>query len=647
MGFAEHGLGDMKTERGTPQWWLARMSAFESLRDEECGDAWEAAEERYRQRQNPGWTYKNRNFQVRTVRPPRVYAMVHAADAALLYNAPRFFATPTSDDYQSLASMCEPLVNGMWKRFVADEELTAVVRDTVKYGRGWAIIGYEDDYAKAAKARARRRKEARAAQADPTFHVLPPEDLGDVAPQAPKGEDNPVEPQTYERDARSLFQKPSLRRVSPWDVYFDPDAPVPEKMRWCARRVVAEIDAVKEWFKDVPGIEDLKPTLMLDGRRGAKDDSRYGQRQGILKRGLSKLNQAFASMLGGPRNATSDYHYVELFEIHVADNEGKWGRKIVANGFEGFLEEEPLLYDFGCPMISLAWNADHETLFTTSDVEQVMTQIIEEERLRTRLHDFMIRRADQPTLIDKRLLGNGNNLEILTNARIGSYAVVEGLTNNQPLQTAVAELPKRWELGETLAYLERLDREFSEATGLGPSQNLRAMKSDTSAAEAQNVNNASRARLSDKQKAVERFCIKSGYGLLGLAAQFFEAEQVATLFDKENVARWRTEDISAGDIQDGLHIFVEKGSMTPQSDERRAAFYQWVLQIWQDPVLGQKFDGDEAIKRWAEMFGVPDLDRLMLDGVDVDELRAQLMARELMGGGGAAQPAGAAEGAVA
>lgn len=649
MVFSRHGLAKEAEERGSPQWWLARMSAFESLREEECGEQWQASEERYRKRAAPGWSYRNKAFQVKVVQPPRVYAMVHAADAALLYNAPRFFASPTSAEYQPLAAICEPLLNGMWRRYVADEELTAVVRDTVKYGRGWAILGYEADQAQEAKARAKRRKEAREAQADPTFQVLPPEDLGAVGPEAPQGETNEAEPTTYERDSRSLMRKPSLRRVSPWDVYFDPDANVPEKMRWCARRIVAELEAVKKQFAHVEGIEDLQATLMLDGRRGLSDDTRYGQRQGILKRGWSKLNKAFASLIPGGRTGVNEYHYVEMFEIHIPDDNGKWGRKLIANGFDRFLEDDDFLYDFGCPLLSLSWNADHETMFTTSDVEQVMTQIIEEERLRTRLHDFMVRRADQPTLIDKRLLGGGNTLEILTNAKVGAYAVVEGLTNNQPLQTAVAELPKRWELGETLAYLDRLDREFSEATGLGPSQNLRAMKSDTSAAEAQNVNQASQARLSDKQKAVERFCVKAGYGLLGLGAQYFEAEQVATFLGKEDVARWRVQDISAGDIQDGLHIFVEKGSMTPQSDEKRAAFYQWVLQQWEHPVIGQKFDGDEALKRWSEMFGVPDLDRLMLENVDVDQLRAQMMAFNLAGGapGAPAGPPGALEGAVA
>lgn len=636
-----NGFGRIDGERGSAPWWLGLLSGFEALRSDEVGEVWEAAEQRYRQRGSRGWGYKNGQFTLKTVRPPRVYSMVHSADASLLYSTPKFFSRPTSEQYADLSSVAEDLVNGMWQRYVADNELQMIVRDAVKYGRGWGIVGYEDDYSKAKKARARRRREALQAQADPMFRILPTEAVVNPIGGEPPRVENELEPTTYERDERALWKKPSFRRVSPWDVFFDPDAPVPEKMRWCARRIVADVESVRNdpRFAKAKGIENLQPTLALDGRGVSK--TRYGQRTGILSRGISALSKAFTSLLG-QGVAQNDYTYVELFEVHYADEDGKWGIKYVANGFPEFLYESDELYDIGCPLSSLAWNGDGDTLFTTSDVEQVMTQILEEENLRTRLHYFMLRRADQPTLLDKRMFGgSAGNLEMLTNPKVGSYALVEGLPSGQPLQTGVAELPKKWELGETLAYLERLEKEFADATGLGPSQRLQAMKSDTSAAEANNVNQASTDRLSDKQRHVNRFYVDIAYKLLGLGAQFLEAEELAALLSDEQVARWRATTISAGDIQDGLHLYIEKGSTAAPSEERRASFYQLAMQLWQDPVLGQKFDGDEILDRLARMSGVPDLDRIMVEGVDVDELRNQMMMQSMMGAAPSG-PAGAA-----
>lgn len=641
----EGGFGKQHGERGMPEWWLSLLTAFEALRDEECGEIWRAAEDRYRQRANRAWRFKNHDYSLRMVRPPRVYSMVHAADANLLYNRAKFFARPTSEAYQRLAGVAEPLANGIWQRYVADEELRLCVRDCVKYGRMWAEVGYEDDHAKAAKARARRRREAQRAQANPLAGTLRPQDLGVPTGVAPRGEANQPEAPTFENDLRALWKKPSFRRRSPWDVFFDPDATVWQKMRWCAVRILADADSVKAQFKNVPGIKDLQPTLVLDGRSGKlSTGTKYGQRQGILSRSVSALSKSFAQMLG-PGERQDAYAYVELFSVHVMNEDGRWGRKIVANGFDGFLEDKDELYDIGCPLITGAWNGDGDTLFSTSDVEQVMGQIVEEEQLRTRLHQFMLRRANQPTLIDKRLVGGVNNIDVLSHPTLGAYALVEGRTDGQPLQTGIAELPKRWELGETMAYLNHLNDEFAQASGLGPAQRLQAMKSDTSAQEASQMNRAAMARLSDKQGAVEQFCVQGAKHLLGLAAQYFEAEQLSVFLGANDTAAWLGEDISAGDIQDGLHIYVEKGSMSPQSDEQRAAFYSQMLSLWRDPVLGQKVDGDVVLERLAEINSIPDLDRLLMADVDVDDLRKQQIQMALMGAGG--KPPPAAEGGAA
>ena len=639
----EGGFGQQRGTRGSPEWWLNLMTAFEALRDEECGEVWRAAEDRYRQRANRAWRFKNNEYTLKVVRPPRVYSMVHAADANLLYNRAKFFARPTSEEYIQLAGVAEPLANGMWQRYVADEELRLCVRDCVKYGRMWARVGYEDDYAKAAKARAKRRRTAARSQSNPLAGVLRPNDLGVPTGPAPRGEENAVERQTYENDLRALWKKPSFRREGAWDVFFDPDATVAQKMRWCGVRILADVESVKAdpRFKNIEGIDKLQPTLRLDGRSGKMSSStKYGQRQGVLSRTMSAMTKAFTSYMT-PGTAQEAYQYCELFELYVLNDDGKWGRKLVANGFDKFLADEDELYDIGCPLITGAWNGDGDTLFTTSDVEQVMTQVVEEEQLRTRLHQFMLRRANQPTLLDKKMFGTVNNIDLLSHPVLGMYALVEGNINGQPLQSGVAQLPKAWELGETMAYLGMIDKEFAQAAGLGPAQRLEAMKSDTSAAEAQNVNQASVARLSDKQATVERFCVEGVGKILGLGAQFFEAEQLAVFLGQDEVATWLDQSISAGDIQDGLHLYVEKGSMTPQSDQSRAQFYVEMLGLWKDPVLGQKIDGDEVLERLAQLRSIPDLDRLMLPNVDVDELRTQIMQMALMQGGAKSGPGAA------
>ena len=81
--------------------------------------------------------------------------------------------------------------------------------------------------------------------------------------------------------------------------------------------------------------------------------------------------------------------------------------------------------------------------------------------------------------------------------------------------------------------------------------------------------------------------------------------------------------------------------MTPQSDQSRAQFYVEMLGLWKDPVLGQKIDGDEVLERLAQLRSIPDLDRLMLPNVDVDELRTQMMQMALMQGGAKSGPGAA------
>lgn len=589
------------------QRWLKRIRSAERDRDAEMAKVWRFIDRRYTSRNDSAVWFTDAGITLKQPRPPRIYSIVHAIEASLFYQHPKYFCKQKAVKYEKLARLMEPLAQTLWREAVPEDELQWAIRATTKRGRSWMLLGYDSDFEAEARDRRAREEVAEGEQADVFAETLSARDMMSTA-ATPETEEageaeNEVEPANYELDARVARRRMCARFVSNWDVVHDPAARCFPEVGWIARRLDLQLEVVKA-DKSLKNTEGLMPDGVI---------KRKGVGRSKNSSPAFKVNTPDKGVDMGAQNAeNSTVRMWELF-YRVVDPktmEVTWDMVLLSE--QGKLHRyEVAPYWFGCPYETLSWNHDGETMFTTSDIEQLLPIIVEEGDLREKMYRFFLRRCKDPVLMTKAILGDAAQIRQMEVGGVGAVVGVNEPPNNQPLQAHIAVIPKSYELGDIMAHIAVLDREIQATTGLGANQQAQAMKSDTSAYEAKNVEMHAEARTIDKQKALESFCSRLMLKLLVLAAQYYDAERVSESASDEVAAQWRMLKFSPGDVQDGLHVFVEKGSMRPQSDEQRAATYGQLLQLKRDPIFGPCLNGEPLLKRFFESNDIPEGSELL------------------------------------
>lgn len=553
----------------------------------------------------------------RNVRPPRMYSLIQGMQAMLFHRRPKFFVKPYAGRLEKMAQDFERLLGVMWPRFVSDKELRWQINDTAKHGRSWGLLGFEFDDDEERARSAERRRVARMLKESSVAQIAPVESLAStVEPVVPPAE-NPVEPETWSGDARDRVRKPSFRRLPTDDVTYDPDARTYHDLRWVDLRSYIPLDALKAdpFFK---GADTIRVFCKMERGRWKP---------------VTETPAEYPQIAGGQMSSDS-YKYVEHHYTAVKRPGGEWDVLQYCRGQDGFGRVQKAPYWFGNPFVTLAWNDDGDSMDVVSDAELLLPGVVEEASLRTRLKDHWSRKPNDCLMVDEAVFNNSSNRSAIDVQRVASFLPVRRPSEQAqtPLSNYVFPIPRNAAINEAYQHLQLLNQDFEAVTGLGPNQQLRAMKSETSSFEAQEVARNAKARGIEKQEAVEDYCAQVGHRLLMLAAQFFDAERVAEYVSGEAVSRWKTYEFNPGDVQDGLGVTVERGSMRPQSDERRAQVLNSLMQAGLgNPAFAATLNLSEILNRSLEIEGILDGSALVNQGVDFGQMVMAMMQMQLAG----------------
>jgi len=625
---------DHEATEENPKWWCSLIDAARSRRSETAGLR-TAIEEAYTGRRGSGRSLEFGGVEITQrgtaamtkVRPPRLYALAHGMEAMLFHRRPKFFVRAYTGRLEKRAQDLERLVNTMWPRFVGDKELRWIIRDTIKTGRGWGLLGFDFNEDEERSRFNERRRVARQVNESVLAQTGPTEELAaTVEPLVPPAE-NPVEEENWAGDSRDRLRRPSFRRLPPGDVTYDPDARTMYDARWIDFRTYTDLASLKAdpFFK---GAEKVVPTKQMK-------DGKWGD--------VTKNNHVIQSPAeyegGGNRGGMNHecYQYVEMHYTAVKRPGGTWDVMVYARDQEEFGRKLKAPYWSGCPFISLSWNDDGDSLESISDAERLLPGIVEEAGLRSRLKDHWNRKPNDVVAVDDRIFNNTSNKTAIEVQRTCAFIPVKVPTetsNPQALGNYFFPIPRNATIAEIYQHLQLIASDYEATTGLGPNQRLQALKSETSSFEAQEIARTARSRGIEKQEAVEDFCALLGHRLLMLAAQFFDAERAAEFVSGDAVQRWKTYEFSPGDVQDNLGVEVERGSMRPQSSDQRE---QWLSSLMQlalsNPAFAAKLNLEEIFNRIAEERGILDGSTLMNANVDLGQMVMAMMQMQLAGAG--------------
>jgi len=615
----ENGRGTVKKsrDRGDPTWVQDLVNYYERRLRKHL-HWWDAVDDEYDLQKNES---SGDTSIIDEVRPGRVYNLVHTIESMAFNRRPKIFMRGWNAKVQEdWIPVMEEVLNAEWyDEPTLPREVRLCVRDCAKYGWGIMLTTYDAEFEERVAT-----FEEQVATADPEAVESPLMDSasaaaeGDMAAEIAEMTPSEEEIGTFEQDARVVFDSINSRRVDPRLFMIDPDATCIEDAKWVGRKIISDLEAVREFFSDHPRAAELSGTDRADIDYPASR---------------------------GKRDENSPYEYVTLYEVWERQNGGSWQYRLTPKGHDFHLKTDTDIFHAGQPFQLLRWNETGDEIFAQSDIRPAWTLIKLECLLLTKVADGYTREHEDTYLFDKQAGLSEEELNAVNDPGVAKYVPVTNVGSRR-LSDIIHKLPKDPKSPEVLQLLSIVERELQVATGLGPNQFGQALRSGTSASESMEVAGFARARGGHKTGAVEEFVAAIATFRLGLMVQFYEAERVARIAGADAASEWveiKRKLDHKGEIQRGMRARVEQGSLKPENDEMRLQqLYSLLQTVSSNPALMITVNTNAILEDIATHMGhhrkskyVSSADQQKV----ADAQAAMMMMQNGMGGGGSAPKA--------
>lgn len=467
------------------------------------------------------------------VAPNMVFSTVNVIVPSIAINYPKIVVTARSPQFDDAASAVEAAANYYWRRSNVQDEFRAIVKDFSIIGHGWAkttwvyetreqewdIQAYQTEVQQLLMERDQAREQALAAGMVDDF----PDDVA-IIKSMPK------------KQTVVVRDEPTVERLSPFDVYVDPDSTRLQNARWIAQRMFIPLEVARErkdW--NAKARKDLQPAAMSEAKKDIE-----------------------VMYDGEERSAEADFvvvwEYYDLINHTVCT---------FAEGCEDYLAKpETIPMPFEHPFEMVCNYQVPEKLFPIGDVEAVMplqmelamtrTQMISDRKRYRRMY---MARPDEigPNGMDA-ILGSDDQVIIEVEsdrdfADIFAPVATTGLPPEFYNQTAMI-----------------LD-DINLVSGVTEYQRGSVAEVRRTATEASMIQDMSNARSADKLAIIERAIGRIADRVVKLAQEFLEGEQVARVVGPDGAADWVQFDRET--IQGEYDFEVEAGSTQPQNETFR------------------------------------------------------------------------------
>lgn len=468
------------------------------------------------------------------IAPNMVFSTVNVIVPSVAVNYPKITVTARKPHDEMRASVVEAATNYNWRHFDVHDEFRQATKDFVIIGHGWlktiwSFVQSERDWTPEtfqaeAQARLMERQQAiaQAAQAGISESEFPSEE--DVLASIP-------EMQPYIKEDQPLVQ-----RVSPFDMYVDPDATTLKDARWIAHRMYIPIEVARkkeEWSRSAR--ERIKPTGMSEAKKNT-DITYDGEQRG------------------------SETEFAVVWEFYDLVNNKV---STFADGCDSFLVKPAMVpYAFPHPFIFIQNYEVPDKFYPLGDVEVVLplqmelaltrTQMINDRKRFRRM--YMYREAE---------IGEDGVNAILS----GDDNVMINVQGDRPFAELLAPVATTGFTPEAYNQTAMILDDVNLATGVTEYQRGAMSEIRRTATEANMIQDGANARAADKLALIERGISKVASNMVALAQQFLTTDQVAKIVGEDGAVAWVP--YSRDDIVGEFDFEVEAGSTQPQNESFR------------------------------------------------------------------------------
>jgi len=504
-----------------------------------------------------------------------VFSTVNVIVPSIAVNDPKITVNARTQDQEQNAMTCEAAINYWWRHFNWKLDIKRAVKDSITLGHGWVKVGWR--YSEKARPTTPEEQQAQyqglQQQAEQAAYANPA-----IAAQLPTDEDiyDSVETQVFEPEVDCPF----VERVSPFDLFIDPEATCPTDLKWIAQRIVLPIEAVKADERyDKAARNDLKADMATNARW--RDDDLTGEQE----------------------KANDDIRRVTIWEYWDIQHEFYC---IYAEGAKRFLlkpTDNP--YPFGHPFFLLPNYEVTDQFYPIGDVEQIEPIQYELNGVRSDMMNH--RKRYQRAYLFLRDKFTADGMSALSSSEDGRMIPVDGDEDLQRLVQPLQQVPLD---AQMYSYSETIESDLELVSGVTEFQRGSAPETRRTATEAQMLNSATNARVSDKLAQVEVFMAEIAEAVIQLAQMYMTQEEAAKIVGGNGQVSWAN--FTPENIQGEFDFEVEAGSTQPKDENFKR---QQALELFatMQPFIEQGILDPTAMVTYVlrEGYGVKNPDQFM------------------------------------
>ena len=437
------------------------------------------------------------------------FSTINVIGPSVSVNHPKITVGARRPEDGDRATITEAIINYWWRHYDYQKELRRAVDDYLICGHGWIKVGYKFV------------EEERVVEQTPMDEEY---DVIDVM----------AEGSNVETERIILEDRPFVERVSPFDVYVDPDATCMEDARWIAQRV-------RRPLLDVKGDRRYNKTA-----RNECSPSAYTKWGEDTERPRQKRDVGDS--------------YVDVWEYYDI---AKGTMAIFCEGGDNFLvDPEKNPYTFGHPFVMLRNYDIPEHFYPMGELEAI--EPLQQELNETRTQMMNHRKRFSRKWLYKESAFDADGRQALESDEDN---IMVPVVSDEPLGNIIVPMPAVINAPDMYNVSSLILEDIDRISGVGEFMRGGQSEIRRTATEAAMMQDASNARTSDKLAAVEGAIAECASRLIQLAQQYMTGEQVARVVGSSAMPMWVTFD--RGYITGEFDFEVEGGSTQPVNESFR------------------------------------------------------------------------------
>lgn len=434
-----------------------------------------------------------------------IFSTVNVIAPSISVNYPKITVAAVEPEKAPNAVIAEAVVNYWWRHKDIKFQFRRAVKDLLIIGHAWVKVGYryvEED------------------------RIGNDEDIND--PSMPEN--------VTTTNNNVLEDAPFVERLSPFDVFVDPDGTTMEDIKWIAHRTRRPI-------RDVRTDKRYNRTAREDVQ--AVSYSRYS----VDEPAHRKIND-------------KDEGYADIFEFYDLRNNTV---SIFAEGGESFLiKPQQMPYAFGHPFVMLRNYDVPDQFYPIGDVEAIEPLQRELNATRSQMMNHRKKYARKYLFREASIDANGRQA-----MESDEDNIMVPVIGDAPLADVVQPFPALMNPPEFYNQSAMIEQDINTISGVAEFMRGSVSEIRRTATEVGLLQDAANARTADKLATVEAAIAAIGRKLLALSQQFLTGIQVARIIGRDGEPVWvrYDRDYIAGEFD----FEVVGGSTMPNNESARRA----------------------------------------------------------------------------